>query len=90
VIDAVYRHEDGTWEVVDWKTNREQSADPLQLSVYRLAWAQRAGAAIEDVRTAFVYVRDGSVVRPTMLGAAELEQQFADLGQRENSAVTAQ
>ena len=41
VIDAVFQHPDGTWDVVDWKTNREQTADPVQLAIYRLGWAQR-------------------------------------------------
>ena len=76
VIDAVYHHPDGTWEVVDWKTNREQTADPLQLCVYRIAWAQRVGVDPDDVRTAFVYVRDGEVVRPPMLSEQELAQMF--------------
>ncbi len=54
-IDAVYRHEraenpedpgDGdavTYEIVDWKTGRSRTADPLQLAVYRLAWAEQQG-----------------------------------------------
>src|SRR5690606_9192695 len=42
-IDAVFRAEatasDGVdFEVVDWKTNRAATADPLQLAIYRLAW----------------------------------------------------
>src|SRR5690606_7495280 len=35
-IDAVYRHDDGdrvTYEIVDWKTGRSRTADPLQLAV---------------------------------------------------------
>ncbi len=50
VIDAVFQHPDGSWEVVDWKTNRAQTADPLQLSIYRLGWAQQTGAALDQVR----------------------------------------
>lgn len=73
VIDAVFRHADGTWEVVDWKTSREHIADPVQLAVYRLGWAQRAGVPPEQVRTAFVYVRDGEVVRPALPDVDELE-----------------
>ena len=34
-IDAVYHEDDGSYLVVDWKTNRTESADPLQLAIYR-------------------------------------------------------
>ncbi|WP_129306749.1 UvrD-helicase domain-containing protein [Streptomyces sp. L2] len=66
-IDAVYRHEDQdgvTYEIVDWKTGRAHSADPLQLAVYRLAWAEQQGVPPESVTAAFLYVRSGEVVRP--------------------------
>lgn len=87
VVDAVYQHPDGTWEIVDWKTTRAQTADPVQLSVYRLGWAQRQGVPVEQVTAAFVYVRDAEVVRPPLLTAAELEQRVA---QRVKEAETAQ
>lgn len=63
-IDAVYQDPDGSYEVVDWKTNRNADADPLQLAVYRLAWAELAGVPVEEVRAAFLYVRTGLVQRP--------------------------
>jgi DNA helicase-2/ATP-dependent DNA helicase PcrA len=63
-IDAVYAEPDGRWLVVDWKTNRDQTADPLQLAIYRLAWADLAGVPVEDVDAAFHYVRSGETVRP--------------------------
>jgi DNA helicase II / ATP-dependent DNA helicase PcrA len=63
-IDAVYRADDGGYEVVDWKTNRDRTADPLQLAVYRLAWAEQARVEPERVSAAFLYVRTGEVVRP--------------------------
>ncbi|MER7490512.1 ATP-dependent DNA helicase [Streptomyces sp. NPDC126497] len=77
-IDAVYK-EDGadgtTYEIVDWKTGRDRGADPLQLAVYRLAWAERQGVPLEAVTAAFLYVRTGEVVRPEALpGRAELER----------------
>ncbi|MFE0641503.1 UvrD-helicase domain-containing protein [Streptomyces sp. NPDC058877] len=74
-IDAVYRDPDsGAYEIVDWKTSRDRSADPLQLAIYRLAWAEQHGLAPEDVAAAFVYVRTGEVARPARLpGRAELE-----------------
>ncbi|MFJ4782676.1 UvrD-helicase domain-containing protein [Streptomyces sp. NPDC088794] len=66
-IDAVYKEGDGetaTYEIVDWKTNRTRSADPLQLALYRLAWAEQRGVPLESVGAAFLYVRGGDVVRP--------------------------
>ncbi|WP_189953709.1 ATP-dependent DNA helicase [Streptomyces alanosinicus] len=66
-IDAVYKHGDGdgaTYEIVDWKTGRARTADPLQLAVYRLAWAEQQGVPAESVTAAFLYVRSGEVVRP--------------------------
>ncbi|MFE6362324.1 UvrD-helicase domain-containing protein [Streptomyces sp. NPDC057806] len=66
-IDAVYKEGDGeqaTYEIVDWKTNRGRDADPLQLAVYRLAWAEQQGVPLESVGAAFLYVRGGEVVRP--------------------------
>ncbi|MFF6637836.1 ATP-dependent helicase [Streptomyces althioticus] len=79
-IDAVYRHEDPdggtvTYEIVDWKTGRGRTADPLQLAVYRLAWAEQQGVPPESVTAAFLYVRTGEVARPERLpGRAELER----------------
>ncbi|MGW0415853.1 UvrD-helicase domain-containing protein [Streptomyces collinus] len=69
-IDAVYRNGDGptaTYEIVDWKTSRTRAADPLQLAVYRLAWAEQQGVPLHAVTAAFLYVRGGEVVRPTGL-----------------------
>ncbi|WP_329256985.1 ATP-dependent helicase [Streptomyces sp. NBC_01478] len=66
-IDAVYRQGDGdgaTYEILDWKTSRTRTADPLQLGIYRLAWAERQGVPLEAVTAAFLYVRGGEVVRP--------------------------
>ncbi len=69
-IDAVFSTDvDGVrhYEVVDWKTSTRQGADPLQLAIYRVAWAELAGVSLEQVSAAFVYVRDGAVVRPAEL-----------------------
>jgi DNA helicase-2/ATP-dependent DNA helicase PcrA len=67
-IDAIFRHPQPDdpmlrWEVVDWKTNREANADPLQLAVYRIAWAEKLGIDLDQVDAAFVYVRFGEVHR---------------------------
>ncbi|MFF4842043.1 UvrD-helicase domain-containing protein [Streptomyces collinus] len=69
-IDAVYRNGDGptaTYEIVDWKTSRTRAADPLQLAVYRLAWAEQQGVPLHSVTAAFLYVRGGEIVRPAGL-----------------------
>ncbi|MFD4259437.1 UvrD-helicase domain-containing protein [Streptomyces sp. NPDC058534] len=66
-IDAVYKEGDGrtaTYEIVDWKTSRARTADPLQLALYRLAWAEQQHVPLESVTAAFLYVRTGDVVRP--------------------------
>jgi DNA helicase-2/ATP-dependent DNA helicase PcrA len=73
-IDAVFREGD-IWEVVDWKTNRAATADPLQLAVYRLAWAEMNGLDPADVAGAFYYVRLGEVQRfDDLQGRDELER----------------
>ncbi|WP_053729901.1 UvrD-helicase domain-containing protein [Streptomyces sp. WM6378] len=83
-IDAVYKEGDGalaTYEIVDWKTGRQATADPLQLAVYRVAWAEQLGVPLKSVEAAFVYVRTGETVRPARLpDRAELEAIL--LGQR--------
>ncbi len=77
-IDAVFAtvEPDGStrYEVVDWKTTQKHGSDPLQLAIYRVAYAELAGVAIDQVDAAFLYVRDGTVVRPEgLLDRAALE-----------------
>ncbi|MBB6629097.1 ATP-dependent helicase [Nocardioides sp. KIGAM211] len=83
-IDAVYAEQvDGAdgYLVVDWKTNQRASADPLQLGLYRQAWADLRGVPVERVRAAFYYVRTGELVEPTGLPArADLEALVGDAG----------
>ncbi|MFD5789347.1 UvrD-helicase domain-containing protein [Streptomyces sp. NPDC127037] len=77
-IDAVYRTGD-TYEIVDWKTGRTHTADPLQLAVYRLAWAELHGLPLSDVTATFLFVRSGEAVRPASLpGRPELERILLD------------
>ncbi|UIX30928.1 ATP-dependent DNA helicase [Streptomyces sp. GQFP] len=76
-IDAVYKEGDGdeaTYEIVDWKTHRAPTADPIQLAVYRLAWAEQQGVPPEAVGAAFLYVRSGEIVRPDLPDRAALER----------------
>ncbi|WP_405423067.1 UvrD-helicase domain-containing protein [Streptomyces erythrochromogenes] len=78
-IDAVYRTTDenghDAYEIVDWKTGRTTEADPLQLAVYRLAWAEATNTPLDRVAAAFLHVRSGRVIRPRNLpGRARLER----------------
>ncbi|NYD46422.1 DNA helicase-2/ATP-dependent DNA helicase PcrA [Actinomadura luteofluorescens] len=77
-MDAVFRSRDGGYEVVDWKTGspprgEEARFAAVQLAAYRLAWAQLAGVAVEQVSAAFHYVSAEVTVRPAdLLDAAGL------------------
>lgn len=72
-IDAVFDH-DGQVMVVDWKTGR-RAPDPLQLAVYRLAWAELSGVPESDVAASFYDVLSAKLTTLADLpGRAELEQ----------------
>ena len=63
-IDAVYPGSDGfEWQVVDWKTSGGEP-DPLQLAIYRRAWADAQGVPASAVDAVFYNVRTGAIVRP--------------------------
>ncbi|WP_035798197.1 ATP-dependent DNA helicase [Kitasatospora mediocidica] len=74
-IDAVYRERDDDggspglprYELVDWKTGHEESADPLQLAIYRVGWAEQQRLPLEQVTAAFCYIRSGRIERPVRL-----------------------
>ncbi|MCL2782482.1 MAG: ATP-dependent helicase, partial [Propionibacteriaceae bacterium] len=72
-IDAVYKNGDGRYQIVDWKTSAGLTADPVQLAVYRLAWAQVAGCRPGDVDAVFYYVGQNKVVRPRLVAPDEIE-----------------
>ncbi|WP_374455601.1 UvrD-helicase domain-containing protein [Nocardioides sp.] len=66
-IDAVYAEpasSGGGYLVVDWKTSRHETSDPLQLALYRLAWSELTGTPLDQVRAVFHYVRSGRTVEP--------------------------
>lgn len=67
--------------VVDWKTSAPNTADPVQLSVYRLAWAGSTGVPLERVRAAFHHVGANRTVeaRP-LLTSAQLAEVLAPAG----------
>ncbi|MER7249625.1 ATP-dependent DNA helicase [Kribbella sp. NPDC000426] len=76
-IDAVYQvvRDDGSrgYDVIDWKTHRSETADPLQLAIYRVAWSELLNIPLSQITAAFYYVRTGDIVRPENLpGKAEL------------------
>ncbi len=75
-MDAVFANDDGTFDVIDWKTGRRPSGRhaqvvAVQLAAYRLAWAELAGVPVDDVRAGFYYVRDNVTVRPADLMDAD-------------------
>lgn len=76
-IDAVFARGD-RWQVIDWKTSAKDQADPLQLAVYRLAWAQIAGCDPALVDAGFHYVRSGNTQMVTDLpGLEDLNQMLS-------------
>jgi DNA helicase-2/ATP-dependent DNA helicase PcrA len=70
-IDAVYQRPSETglarFQVVDWKTGRAESADPLQLAIYRLAWAEAYRLPTSEIEAIFYHVRSDEIVRPSAL-----------------------
>jgi DNA helicase-2/ATP-dependent DNA helicase PcrA len=75
-IDAVYREDVGTlyetYDVIDYKTGAvptgsDFAAASLQLSIYRLAWADLADVDPASVNAGFLYVRTGQLKRPDRL-----------------------
>jgi DNA helicase II / ATP-dependent DNA helicase PcrA len=77
-IDAVFEEPDGSVLVVDWKTSRAHTADPVQLAVYRVAWAELHGIPLDRVRAGFYYVRDDDLVEPTPLADRDALEALLD------------
>ena len=76
-IDAVFPDGSGYW-VVDWKTNENETADPLQLAIYRLAWAEHKGVPVDAVRAGFFYAATGRYVEfPDLPDRAGIEERLA-------------
>ncbi|MGB3953689.1 MAG: ATP-dependent DNA helicase [Brooklawnia sp.] len=90
-IDAVFATADDPdhdYQVVDWKTST-RPADPLQLSLYRLAWAHSTQTPVERVDAVFYHVLSDQVERPQQLLT---EGELVDLldATVQDSAVTSQ
>jgi len=64
-IDAVFppAGDDGRYLVVDWKTGTGETADPLQLALYRMAWATLHDVPLDRVDAAFYWVRSDRLER---------------------------
>lgn len=62
-IDAVFTV-NGRFLVVDWKTGTSEHLDPMQLALYRLAWARLKQIAWQDVDTCFVMLAEGTELAP--------------------------
>lgn len=79
-IDAVYVHEDGTWEVVDYKTGREPDEEDvvarLQLAIYSLAAQEIWKVDPRRLMLTYFYLASG---RADATPAVELETTLEDL-----------
>jgi DNA helicase-2/ATP-dependent DNA helicase PcrA len=82
-IDAVFadRHADDhgrdgwRYRIVDWKTSHGESYDPLQLAIYRLAWAELSGCSPDEVDAVFYSVPEDRIIRPgSLAGREEIER----------------
>ncbi len=82
-IDAVFatpEDPDHDYQVVDWKTSN-RPADPLQLALYRLAWARSVGVPTQRVDAVFHHVLNDEVERPELLDEEALAGVLSALGQ---------
>lgn len=70
-IDAVFREGD-RYQVVDWKTGSH--VEPLQLALYRAAWAQIVGVSQADIDVAFYLVGSDELIEMSDLPFLELDQ----------------
>jgi DNA helicase-2/ATP-dependent DNA helicase PcrA len=87
-IDAVFATDLGA-DIIDWKTGRppanarEEKTRSLQLSLYRLAWSEWSGVALENITAGWWFSQTGGVKRPTsLLGRAELEKALVEASRR--------
>jgi DNA helicase II / ATP-dependent DNA helicase PcrA len=67
-IDAIFERDDGSWEVVDYKTGA-RNPDPLQLALYARAVEEIWG---ETTVCTWLLLRDGEEQSPALQDVAEL------------------
>ncbi|WP_430592575.1 UvrD-helicase domain-containing protein [Humidisolicoccus flavus] len=71
-LDAVFAEGDGIL-VVDWKTGKLPQSDhdlaerAAQLALYRVAYSQYSGRALEDISAEFYFVEYDTIIRPDAL-----------------------
>jgi DNA helicase-2/ATP-dependent DNA helicase PcrA len=85
-VDAVFGAPARGIEVVDWKTGRpprgstDESVRPIQLAVYRLAFARLYDLPLDAVGAAFHHVRENLTIRPVdLLDEGRLEALISSL-----------
>ena len=85
-MDAVFETPDDAdhdFQIVDWKTS-DAPADPLQLSIYRMAWAKSLGIDPERVDAVFYHVLSDHIERPLLLDERSMSSLLAGLTTRDN------
>lgn len=85
-LDAVFAtpgDETYDYQIVDWKTSNAP-ADPLQLSIYRLAWAHSTQVPLDRVDAVFYHVLNDQVERPQLLDEPSMIELLAGLTARDN------
>ncbi len=77
-IDAVFKRDDGSYLVVDWKTGAPPHDEQtwhrrsVQLEIYRYALAQAKGLDVETIDALFYYVSTGTEVPSKRIAPEEL------------------
>ncbi|MFM7029512.1 MAG: ATP-dependent DNA helicase [Micrococcales bacterium] len=72
-LDAVFKTEDGRYEVVDWKTGAAPQGEEdtvqraLQLALYRIAFATLMQIPLENVSASFYFVAENMEITPENL-----------------------
>jgi hypothetical protein len=64
-LDALYRREDGTWVIADWKTGKVAEKNEEQLWLYALYLHECYGVPLESIEVRTEYLLDGICVRTT-------------------------
>lgn len=80
-IDAVFDCPDDPefdYRIVDWKTSTKPQ-DPIQLSLYRMAWARTNDLSLDRVDAIFYHVLTDECERPPLLSAQQLAHQLDEV-----------
>ncbi len=85
-MDAVFATPDDDahdYQIVDWKTSNVP-ADPLQLSIYRMAWAHSMQIPVGRVDAVFYHVLTDHIERPGLLDERSMITLLAGLTAHDN------